>query len=57
VAAAIDSDELDVTISEIRTTVYALQGHSVRRAELRSEILGVIQDARAALGAEPRSSS
>lgn len=47
-------DELDTTIREIRTTIYKLGPQTERRAGLRSEILHVVEDERAALGTEPR---
>ena len=46
-------DQLDQTIREIRTAIYGLQGPGPATG-LRSQILAVISEERAALGAEPQ---
>ncbi len=47
-------DDLDETIREIRTTIFALQAPSeVEQSSLRAQILGVVEDATRALGFAP----
>ena len=47
-------DDLDQTIREIRTAIYGLQAHGAPSAALRQQVLQIIANERAALGAEPR---
>ena len=47
-------DDLDVTIKEIRTAIFALEQPPAARAGVRSQVLDVLQDATHALGFEPR---
>jgi len=56
VAARIEAavDELDETIREIRTTIFALEPRSTASRNLRAELLGVIAEATDRLGFEPR---
>jgi two-component system sensor histidine kinase DevS len=47
-------DELDATIREIRTAIYGLQSQAANPTGLRSQVLAIVQEQRAALGTEPR---
>jgi signal transduction histidine kinase len=47
-------DELDETIRQIRSTIFALQSSRVVGGSLRSEILALASEAAASLGFEPR---
>ncbi|MFN8035604.1 MAG: GAF domain-containing sensor histidine kinase [Acidimicrobiia bacterium] len=55
VGARIDQavDELDETIREIRTTIFALEPRSTAGRSIRAEILGVIAEATNRLGFQP----
>jgi signal transduction histidine kinase len=46
-------DDLDVTIKEIRTAIFALEQRAGERAGLRTDVLTVLDDAVATLGFEP----
>ena len=47
-------DDLDITIKEIRTAIFALEQPVKRGQGLRAEVLAVVHDAAPALGFEPR---
>ena len=47
-------DDLDLTVKEIRTTIFGLETPDADRDGLRSQILATAQDAAGALGFEPR---
>ncbi|MQA03412.1 MAG: GAF domain-containing protein [Streptosporangiales bacterium] len=46
-------DDIDATIREIRSTIFALQQHTEAEIGLRTRLLGVVTEQSAALGFEP----
>lgn len=47
-------DDLDVTVKQIRTTIFGLERHQAGEVGLRSEVLAIVRDAAGPLGLEPR---
>ena len=47
-------DDLDVTIKDIRTAIFGLEQAAARRQGLRADVFGVLHEAAASLGFEPR---
>jgi signal transduction histidine kinase len=47
-------DDLDVTIKDIRTAIFGLEQATARRKGLRADVFGVLHEAAAPLGFEPR---
>ena len=47
-------DDLDDTISELRTVIFGLQDQRAARASVRSSVIRIVSEERAALGFEPR---
>ena len=47
-------DDLDVTIKDIRTAIFGLEQATARRKGLRADVFGVLHEAAASLGYEPR---
>jgi signal transduction histidine kinase len=47
-------DDIDTTVKEIRSTIFALQSHQDEPAGIRSEVLQVVEDVSTVLGRTPR---
>ncbi len=47
-------DDLDVTIKDIRTAIFALERHAAAPDALRNRVLNVVREAAGSLGFEPR---